>query len=70
VDGLHPDLKQLHEARQAGRLARRQLQHQPAERGGVHHRVLERAAEPAAEDPGVEGVVAVLDQHRAAGEVE
>jgi len=70
VDGLHADLQQLHEAGQAGRLARRQLQHQPAERGGVHHRVLERAAQPAAEDPGVEGVVAVLDQHRAAREVE
>jgi hypothetical protein len=32
--------------------------------------VLERARQAAAEDPGVEGVVAVLDQHRAAGEVE
>jgi len=32
--------------------------------------VLERARQPAAQDPGVEGVVAVLDQHRAPGEMQ
>jgi hypothetical protein len=32
--------------------------------------VLERLGKAAAEDPGVEGVVAVLDQHRPPGEVE
>ena len=32
--------------------------------------MLERPGKAAAEDPGVEGVMAVLDQHRTAGEVE
>jgi len=32
--------------------------------------VLERALQPAADEPGVEGVVAVLDQHGAVGETQ
>ena len=70
MDRLQLDLQRLHQARQAGRLAGRELEYQPAEGGGVHHRVLEGSRQPAAEDPGVERVVAVLDQHRSSGEME
>jgi hypothetical protein len=70
VDRLDLYLQRLHEAGQSGRLAGRQLEHQAPERRRVHHRVLERPGEPAAENPGVEGVVAVLDEHGSPGEVE
>jgi hypothetical protein len=46
------------------------VQHQPGERGGVDDRVLERALEAAAHEPGVERVMAVLDQHRAVREAQ
>ena len=70
MDRLDLDLQRLHQPGQARRLAGRQLEHQPAERGRVDHRMLERTAEASAQDPGVEGVVAVLNQDRPAGEVE
>jgi hypothetical protein len=47
-----------------------QLEDQPGERGGVDDRVLQRALQSAADQPGVEGVVAVLDEHRAVREPE
>jgi hypothetical protein len=50
---------------QAWRLPLRQVEHEPGKRGGVDDRVLERALEPAADEPGVERIVAVLHQHRA-----
>jgi hypothetical protein len=55
---------------QAGHLSLRDLHHQPRQRGGVDDRVHERALEAAAHEPGVESVMAVLDQHGAVGETE
>ena len=70
MDGLDLDLQRLYQACQAGGLAGGQLEHQAAERRRVDDRVLERPGEAPAQDPGVEGVVAVLDQDRSPGEVE
>jgi hypothetical protein len=70
MDGLDLDLQRLHQAGQPGRLAAGQLEHQPAERRRVDHRMLEWPGQAAAEDPGVEGVMAVLDQDRPAGEMK
>ena len=70
VDRLDLDLQDLDQAGQARSLAGRQLEDQAAERGRVEDRVLEWPGKAAAEDPGVEGVMAVLDQDGAAGEVE
>jgi hypothetical protein len=53
----------LHESREPGRLALRELQHEPGEGGRVDDRVLERVLEAAPNQPGIKGVVAVLDQH-------
>ena len=64
------DLQGLHQARESRRLAGGELEQEAAESGGVDDRVLERPGQATAQDPGVEGVVAVLDQHRAPGEVE
>jgi len=47
---------------EAGRLALGEVEHQARERGRVDDRMLERALQPATDEPGVEGVVAVLDQ--------
>ena len=63
-------LKLLHEAGKAGSLALRQVQHVARERRRVDDRVLEGAFEAAADQPRVEGVVAVLDEHGRVGEVE
>ena len=70
MDGLDPDLQRLHQPGQAGRLAAGQLEHQAAQRRRVDHGVVEGTGESPAEDPGVEGVMAVLDQYRPPGEVE
>ena len=70
MDGLDLDLQRLHQPGQPRRLAARQLEDQAAEGRRVHDRVLERPGQAPTEDPGVEGVVAVLDQHRPPGEVE
>jgi hypothetical protein len=70
VDGLDLNLQRLHQAGKPWRLAARQLEDEAAERRRVDHRVLERPGEAAAEDPGVEGVMAVLHQHGSPGEVE
>jgi len=55
---------------QAGHLAFGQLHHEAGERGGVDDRVLERTFEAAAHEPRVEGVMAVLHEHRALREAE
>jgi hypothetical protein len=60
----------LHEPRQPRRLAAGQLEHQARERGGVDDGVVERPLEPAAHEPGVEGVMAVLHQDRAVRKTE
>ena len=58
----------LDQARQPGRLALGQVEDETCQRGGVDDRVLERVLKPATHQPGVEGVVAVLDQDRTMGE--
>jgi hypothetical protein len=58
--------KLLHQLREPGRLPLRELQDEPRERGRVDDRMLERVLEAAPHQPGVEGVVAVLDQNGAA----
>ncbi|GAC1656129.1 MAG: hypothetical protein NVS9B1_10740 [Candidatus Dormibacteraceae bacterium] len=70
VDGLYLDLQHLNQPGQAGGLAGGQLQQETPELGGVDHRVLERSGQAPTQDPGVEGIVAVLDQDRPPGEVE
>jgi hypothetical protein len=64
------DAQLFDEASESGRLALRQVEDEPRERGGVDDRVLERALQTASDEPGVEGVMAVLDEHRALGEVQ
>jgi len=70
VNGLDLYLERLEQAGEARRLAGGQLEHQPAEGRGVHDGVLERPRQAPAQDPGVEGVVAVLDQDRSPCEME
>lgn len=60
----------LDQPREAGRLALGQVEHQAGERGRVDDRMLERALEAATDEPGIEGVVAVLDEHRPLGEAQ
>jgi hypothetical protein len=64
------ELEDLHQPSQAGRLAFGQLQHKSRESGRIDDRVRQRAFEAAADQPGVEGIVAVLHQHRALGETK
>jgi hypothetical protein len=65
VLGADVQLQRLHHPGQARGLATRQVEDQPGQRRGVDDRVLERPLEAAADQVGVEGVVAVLDQDRA-----
>jgi len=58
------------EALQAGHLTFRNLHDQAGQRCGVDDRMLERALEPAADQPRVEGVVAVLHQDRGLREAQ
>src|SRR5438309_11720758 len=53
------------EARQPGGLPFREVEHQTRQRGRVEDRMLERALQAAPDQPGVERVMAVLDQDRA-----
>jgi hypothetical protein len=66
----HVETKLLHQPRQPGGLALREVQHEPGQRGGVDDRVLERALEPSPHQPGVERVMAVLDQNGTVGETQ
>jgi len=54
----------LDQPRQPWRLAFGQLENEPRQRGRVDDRMLERALQAASHEPGVEGIVAVLDEHR------
>jgi hypothetical protein len=63
-------LERLDDAGQARRLSLGQVEHEPRQRRGVQDRVAERRAQPAGDQVGVEGVVAVLHQHRAPGEAQ
>jgi hypothetical protein len=60
----------LDQASEAGRLTLRQVEDESGQRRGVDDRMLERAFQPAADEPRVERVVAVLDEHGALGEAE
>jgi hypothetical protein len=60
----------LDQPRQPWRLALGQLEHETRQRGGVDDRMLERALQAAPHEPGVEGIVAVLDEHRALRETK
>jgi hypothetical protein len=60
----------LHQPRQSGSLSFGQLQHEPCQSRRVDDRVLQRALQPAADQPGVEGIVAVLDQDGALGKTK
>ena len=60
----HVEAELLDEAREPWRLALRQVEDQAGKGRGVDDRVLERALEPAPDQPCVEGVMAVLDQDR------
>jgi hypothetical protein len=70
VRGRDVDAELGHESREARRLALRQVEDHPGQCRRVDDRVLERAFEPAADEPRVERVVAVLDQDRALGETQ
>jgi hypothetical protein len=60
----HVEAQLLNQASQPGRLAFRQLEDQPGQRGRVDDGMLQRAFQAAPHQPAVEGVVAVLDEHR------
>ncbi len=60
----------FHKACQPWRLSLREVQDKPGQRSGVDDRVLERALESSAHQPGVEGIVAVLDENCALSESE
>jgi hypothetical protein len=62
--------KLVDQARKPRRLSLREVKDQARERGRVDDRVLEGALQAAADEPRVEGVVAVLDEHRALREAE
>jgi hypothetical protein len=62
--------KLLDQPSEAGRLTLGQVEDESSQRRGVDDRVLEGALQPAADEPGVERVVAVLDENRALGEAE
>jgi hypothetical protein len=64
------DFELAHQPRQARRLALGQVEDEPGQGGGVDDRVLERALEPAADQPRVEGVMAVLDENGALREAQ
>jgi hypothetical protein len=70
VSGAGFDLELLDHAGQPRRLAAGQVEHQPGQRRGVDDGVLQRRRQAPADQVGVEGIVAVLDQHGAAGEAE
>lgn len=70
VGRLQVQLQLGHQADERRRLPGGQLEQCPAERRRVDDRVLERPPQAARDEPAVEGVVAVLDQHAALRELE
>jgi hypothetical protein len=65
IEGQHLD-----ELRETGGLAFGQLEHKSREGGGVDDRMLERALQATADEPGVECIMAVFDEHRALRETQ
>jgi hypothetical protein len=70
VGGSDIEAKLLHQPRQSRRLAFGQVQHEPCESRRVDDRVLQRALQTPADKPGVECIVAVLDQDSAVGKTK
>ena len=70
MGGRDVDPQHLDQAREARGLAFRQVEDQARERGRVDDGMLERTLEAATHEPGVEGVVAVLDEHSALREAK
>jgi hypothetical protein len=70
VGRRHVEAQLLHQPGETGGLTLGQLEHEPGQRGGVDDRMLQRTFEPATYQPGVEGVVAVLDEDGALGEAK
>ena len=68
--GRHVKPEHLNEACQSWSLALGELEHEPREGGRVDDRVLERAFQASTDEPGVERVVAVLDQDRTLGKAQ
>jgi hypothetical protein len=66
----HVKLELVHQARESGRLALGKIQQQGGKGRGVHDWMCQRAFEASADEPGVECVVAVLDEDRALGEAK
>ncbi len=66
----HIETELQHQTSEARRLPLGQLEDEPGQCRGVDDRVLQRAFEPPADQPGVERIVAVLDQNGAMGETK
>jgi hypothetical protein len=64
------DIECVNQRGESRRLAGGEAEHEPGHRRGVDDRVLERAVQAAPHEPGVKGVVAVLDQDRALGKAQ
>ncbi|HYU63712.1 MAG TPA: hypothetical protein VEN12_08005 [Verrucomicrobiae bacterium] len=64
MGGRDVEAELVHQPREPRRLSLGKVEHQPRKRGGVDDRMLERTLQAPAHQPGVKGVVAVLDQHR------
>jgi hypothetical protein len=60
----------LNEPREARGLAFGKLQDEPRQGGGIDDRVLERALQSTTDQPRIEGVMTVLDQHGAMSETQ
>jgi hypothetical protein len=70
VGGGDIESQLLDQPGQPGRLSLGQIQHESRERRRVDDRVGQRAFQAATDQPGVEGIVAVLDEDRSLGESE
>ena len=65
VGGSDVEAELFHEPGEARRLSLGQLEDEPCERGRVDDRMLERAFQPAPDEPRIECIVAVFDEHGA-----
>jgi hypothetical protein len=70
VRGRDVEPKLLDQAGEPRRLTLREIENEAGQRRGVGDRMLERAFQPAPDEPRVERIVAVLYQHRPMGEEE
>jgi hypothetical protein len=70
VRGGHVEPELFNQPSQPWRLPLRQVEDHPGESGRVDDRVLERGLEASPDEPGVEGIVAVLDQHSPLGKTQ